>query len=245
MTSISPRPAHGWTAFLAARFSPAGAFGLQLTVGVALILLAALAFGALAEDVVRGTAITQVDVRLAHWFHARATPGFARAMLFITYWNGLAGSSVMVALLALWFRRRGDHAWLGLTLLAVPGGMLLNVVLKHVFQRARPSFHDPLLTLETYSFPSGHTAAATVFYGLLACWLLTRARSWPMRVLVMLGAAAMIGLVALSRMALGVHYLSDVLAAMLESGAWLAVCITAVSTLRRRRALRIDAREGA
>jgi undecaprenyl-diphosphatase len=244
MTPTPSRRPHGWAAFLAARFSPRGAFGLQLTLGVVLILLASWAFGELAEDVVRGAAITQVDVRLAHWFHARATPGFTRAMLFVTHWNGLAGSSVMAFLLALWFRHRRYHEWLLLTVLAVPGGMLLNVVLKHVFQRARPSFDDPLLTLETYSFPSGHTAAATVFYGLLACWLFTRVRGWPMRALVVLGAAAMIGLVALSRMYLGVHYLSDVLAAALESCAWLAVCITAVSTLRRQRALRGRARAG-
>jgi undecaprenyl-diphosphatase len=242
MTSTPPRARHRWQAFLAARFSPAGAFGLQLTLGVGLILLAALAFGVLAEDVVRGAAITRVDVRLADWFHAHATPGFTRAMLFVTHWNGLAGSSVMALLLALWFWRRGHHEWLVLTVLAVPGGMLLNVVLKHVFRRARPSLDHPLLTLETYSFPSGHTAAATVFYGLLACWLLTRVHGRGMRMLVVLGAGAMIGLVALSRMYLGVHYLSDVLAAALESCAWLAVCITAVSTLRRHRT---SQREGA
>jgi undecaprenyl-diphosphatase len=238
MTSAPSNPRHGLAAFLAARFSPEGAFGLQLTIGVVLILVASWTFGVLAEDVVRGAAITQVDVRLAHWFHARATPGFTRAMLFVTHWNGLAGSSVMAFLLALWFRRRRYHEWLILTLIAVPGGMLLNVVLKHVFQRARPSFDDPLLTIATYSFPSGHTAAATVFYGLLACWLSTRARGRTLRALVVLGAAAMVCLVALSRMYLGVHYLSDVLAAALESCAWLTVCITAVSTLRRVRTLR-------
>jgi membrane-associated phospholipid phosphatase len=232
-----PRASHPAQAFLAARFSPEGAFGLQLTVGLALILLAAWGFGIVAGDVVRGAAITGVDVRLAQWFRARATPGFTQAMLFVTHWNGLAGSSVMAALLALWFQRRRLHAWALLTVVAVPGGMLLNAALKHVFRRARPSLDHPLLTLETYSFPSGHTAAATVFYGLLACWLLTRVRAWPARVLVVLGCAAMIALVALSRMYLGVHYLSDVLAAALESCAWLALCLTAVSTLRRRRAL--------
>jgi undecaprenyl-diphosphatase len=239
MTSTPPRPRRPLAAFLAARFSPQGVFGLQLTLGVALILLAALVFGVLADDVVRGAAITQVDVRLARWFHARATPGFTRAMLFVTHWNGLLGSSVMAALLALWFRRRRLNEWLILTLVAVPGGMLLNVVLKHVVRRARPSFDDPLLTLETFSFPSGHTAAATVFYGLLAWWLLTRVRGPLPRALIVLGGCAMVCLVALSRMYLGVHYLSDVLAAMLESCAWLTVCVTAVSTLRRRRAMRV------
>jgi undecaprenyl-diphosphatase len=78
-----------------------------------------------------------------------------------------------------------------------------------------------------------------VFYGLLAWWLLTRVRGPLPRALIVLGACAMVCLVALSRMYLGVHYLSDVLAAMLESCAWLTVCVTAVSTLRRRRAMRV------
>jgi undecaprenyl-diphosphatase len=223
---------------LAARLSPEGELGLHLTVGLALLLAAAWIFGAIAEDVVTGATITRVDVRLAHWFHDRATPGFTRAMLFVTHWNGLVGSSVMAALLALWFWRRRAHYWLVVCLIAVPGGMLLNVALKHVFRRVRPAFDDPLLSLLTYSFPSGHTAAATVFYGLLACYLVRRVRAWGARALVVLGAAAMVTLVALSRMYLGVHYLSDVLAAAAEGAAWLAICITAVSTLHRRRLAR-------
>jgi membrane-associated phospholipid phosphatase len=224
--------------FLAARLSPEGELGLHLTVGLALILCAAWLFGEIAEDVVEGDTITLVDAQLAHWFHARATPGFTRAMLFVTHWNGITGSSIMAALLALWFWRRRAHYWLIVCLIAVPGGMLLNVALKHVFRRARPSFDDPLLSLLTYSFPSGHTAAATVFYGLLACYLVRRLHGWGARALVMACAAAMIMLVALSRMYLGVHYLSDVLAATAEGAAWLATCITAVSTLHRRRLAR-------
>jgi undecaprenyl-diphosphatase len=159
-------------------------------------------------------------------------------MLFVTHWNGIAGSSVMGALLALWFWRRRAHYWLIACLIAVPGGMLLNVVLKHVFRRARPTLDDPLLSLLTYSFPSGHTAAATVFYGLLACYGVRRAHAWGARATIVLAAVAMVMLVALSRMYLGVHYLSDVLAAAAEGAAWLAICITAISTLHRRRLAR-------
>jgi undecaprenyl-diphosphatase len=229
--------------FLAARFSPEGEMGLQFTIGVALILCAALMFGELAEDVVTGDTITLLDVRLAHWFRAHATTGFTDVMLFVTHWNGILGSSIMAVLLAAWFWHRKAHYWLIVVLVSVPGGMLLNVVLKHLFQRARPTLEDPLLTLSTYSFPSGHTEAATVFYGLLACYLVRRVRAWPARAAIMVGACAMVMLVALSRMYLGVHYLSDVLAATAEGAAWLATCITAVSTLQRRRGARARGRE--
>lgn len=229
--------------FLAARFSPEGEMGLHVTIGVALILLAALAFGEIAEDVVEGDKITLIDVQLAHWFRERATAGFTELMLFITHWNGIVGSSIMGVLLAAWFWYRKAHYWLVVVLVAVPGGMLLNVALKHIFQRARPSLEDPLLTLSTYSFPSGHTAAATVFYGLLACYLVRRVRTWPARAAILAACVAMVMLVALSRMYLGVHYLSDVLAASAEGAAWLAVCITAVSTLHRRRIARARGQE--
>jgi undecaprenyl-diphosphatase len=230
--------------FLAARFSPEGEMGLHFTIGVALILGAALVFGEIAEDVVHGDKITLIDVQLAHWFRQRATSGFTEVMLFITHWNGIVGSSVMGVLLAAWFWYRKAHYWLVAVLVAVPGGMLLNVALKHVFQRARPTLEDPLLTLSTYSFPSGHTAAATVFYGLLACYLVRRVHSWPARAAIAAACVAMVMLVALSRMYLGVHYLSDVLAASAEGAAWLAVCLTAITTLRRRRIARARGREG-
>lgn len=224
--------------FLAARLSPEGEFGLHLTVGLVLILLAGMAFSEIAEDVVEGDTITVIDVQLAHWFRARATEGFTRAMLFITHWNGITGTSVMTALLAAWFAWRKAHYWLIVLVTAVPGGMLLNVVLKHIFRRQRPSLEDPLLTLATYSFPSGHTVAATLFYGVLACFLVRRIHAWPRRALVVAAGCLMVMLVALSRMYLGVHYLSDVMAASAEGAAWLAVCVTAVSTLHRRRLAR-------
>jgi undecaprenyl-diphosphatase len=231
--------------FIAARFSPKQEMGLHFTIGIALILCAAWAFGAIAEDVVNGDAITLLDVRLAHWFRAHATTGFTDAMLFITHWNSILGSSIMGALLAFWFWRRKAHYWLVVVLVAVPGGMLLNVALKHVFHRARPSLEDPLLTLTTYSFPSGHTAAATVFYGLIACFLLGRVKAWPARAAIVTACCLMVALVALSRMYLGAHYLSDVLAAAAEGAAWLATCITAVSALQRRRVNRARGREAA
>ena len=221
--------------FVAARLSPEGETGLHLTVGVVLMLIAAWVFGGIAEDVVTGDAITLLDVWLAQWFHLHASPSMTRFMLFITHWHGMIGASVMALMLAAYFQLRRQYYWLLALVAVVPGGMLLNVLLKYVFQRTRPSFDDPLLTLATYSFPSGHTANAALLYGLLACWLVTRRRGATRRAAIIAGAVLMVALVGVSRMYLGVHYLSDVLAAAAEGCTWLAVCITAISTLRRRR----------
>jgi membrane-associated phospholipid phosphatase len=226
--------------FAAARLSPEGEFGLHLTVGVVLLVLAAWAFGNVAEEVVEGDAITLFDVKLANWLHAHARTGGAltSAMLFVTHWHSVVGMLAMVALLGYWLYRRKAYYWLLALVFTVPGGMLLNVLLKITFQRARPRFDEPLLTLSTYSFPSGHTVAATLFYGLLAAYLTRYCHKWSERIVVALLACLMVALVGASRMYLGAHYLTDILAAVAEGCAWLAVCITAVSTLRRRREAR-------
>ncbi len=221
--------------FVAARLSPEGETGLHLSVGVVLMLAAAWLFGGIAEDVVTGDKITLLDVALSQWFHQNATSGMTRFMLFITHWHGMAGASVMALLLAAYFHFRKQHYWVLAVGVVVPGGMVLNVLLKYVFQRARPSFDDPLLTLATYSFPSGHTVNAALLYGLIGCWAVVHHRSIGARLVAVAGAGAMVALVGVSRMYLGVHYLTDVLAAAAEGCTWLAICITAISTLRRRR----------
>lgn len=226
--------------FLTSRLSPEGAFGLHLTAGLALVLLAATIFGNIAEDVMSADEITVIDQRVAQWFHLHGTPPFTRFLLFITNWHGPLGVSVMAVLLAVYFYRKRARHWLLALIVTVPGGMLLNVLMKFSFQRTRPSFDNPLLTLHTYSFPSGHTAAATLFYGLLASYLVVICKQWGVRAAVVALACTMVALVGLSRVYLGVHYLSDVLAAVPEGVAWLAICITAISTLRRRHAARAD-----
>lgn len=222
--------------FIAARLSPEGQAGLHLTIGVVLMLAAGWLFGGIAEDVVHNESITLLDVKLAHWFHMHASISMTRVMLFISNWHGMVGGPIMALLLMAYFYFRRERYWLFATIAVVPGGILLNVLLKYVFHRTRPSFDDPLLTLPTYSFPSGHTANAALLYGLVACWLVVNYRHFGARVAIIAGACVMVALVGISRMYLGVHYLSDVLAAAAEGCAWLAVCITAISTLRRRRA---------
>jgi membrane-associated phospholipid phosphatase len=226
--------------FLAARFSPEGELGLHLTAGVLLMLGAAWIFGSIAEDVFEAGRITALDLAVARWFHAHATPGVTQFMLLISAWHSTLGVLLMALLLAAFFYAKRARYWLLAVVTVVPGGMILNVLLKYTFHRARPSFEHPLLTLPTYSFPSGHAAGATLLYGVLACYLVCVIRSWRARAAIVAAACAMVALVGLSRIYLGVHYLSDVMAAIAEGCAWLAVCITALSTLRRRRAARPD-----
>jgi len=219
--------------FLRARLSPDGYLGLHLTIGMAVLLLAVFVFANIAGDVIEpGSLLLLWDEQLMQWLQTHATPGRTAFFLFVTHWHNTPGVLVMTTLLVLWLAHRCSwdwKIWVLRVVLAVPLGMLLNVLLKNIFQRQRPVFDEPLLTLLTYSFPSGHTAAATLLYGVLAAWLLTvLQRHWHAPVVLL--AASMVVVVALSRVYLGVHYPSDVFAAMASGTAWLAIVLISVST---------------
>ena len=156
-------------------------------------------------------------------------------MLLVTHANSTTGVSVMSAIFGLVLWRLRKPYWILTLALTLGGGMLLNVALKHAYERARPHFDDPFVTLGTYSFPSGHTAGATLFYGVLAAFLVSRFFDRGVRALCVAGAVLAIVLVGMSRMYLGAHYLSDVLAAACSSTAWLALCLSTVHGVVRRR----------
>lgn len=223
-------------AFVQARLSPQSFMGLSLTLGALVLIGASWLFGGIAEDVLTGDPLTVVDGQVANWFHAHATPVLTPLMLMITNVHGIAGISSFILVVAIFLTWKRDWYWLKALGIIVPGGMLLNVMTKYAFQRTRPHFEDAILALTTYSFPSGHVAGATMFYGVLAAYVVTHVSKWRWRVLIVLCAFLLVVLVALSRIYLGVHYLSDVLAAFAEGVAWLALCLTALHTLQQHRA---------
>ena len=222
-------------AFRRRRLSPEGYFGLHLTLGLLVAVLACWAFGGITEDVVTGDPLIQLDQRVADYFHAHATPGRNQLMAVISFFGSGAFLGAVTAVGVLWLAwRRSWDRFLAL-LLVVPGGALIDVVVKQLIHRHRPVWEHPIVTLDSYSFPSGHTMGATLFYGLMAAFAVQELRSWKLRVTVISLAGVMVALVGFSRICLGVHFLSDVLGALAAGIGWLALCLTAVATLHRRR----------
>ena len=222
------------TAFLRARLSPEGYLGLHLTLGALVMIAAGWLFGGIAEAVAGSNTISLIDGDIARWLHANANPPLTKFMLLITHVHGVLGIIVLSLLTGVVFIWKKEWYWLLGLAVSVAGGMIINVLVKHAFHRARPSFDDPLLMLTTYSFPSGHTAGSTLFYGVVTTYLFYRIRSWRWRMPIAFIAVLMVTAVGISRMYLGVHYLSDVLGAIAESTAWLALSLTTISALRRR-----------
>lgn len=231
-----------FAAFVRARLSPESELGLLLTLGVLLAIGATWLFGGVAEDVVTGDPLTAIDAQIALWFHAHATPAVTLGMLFVTHLHGTTGLSVLALVLGLYLFWKKEGYWFLSLAVVLPAGTLINVLLKQVFLRDRPNFTDPILTLASYSFPSGHVAGATLFYGILAAFLCSRLRSWGRRWLIVLVACTMVVLVGVTRLYLGVHYFSDVVAAAAWATAWLALCLTGIAALRQHRKTRRGAR---
>jgi len=219
--------------FLRARLTRERFLGLHFTLGVLVLVGATWLFGAIAEDVVHGDAITLTDVRFSNWIHNHATPAMTTAMLIVSGIHNSIGTTIITLSVIIWLVRRRLIYWAIAFAISVYGGMLLNVLLKNIFHRARPHFDNPILTLNSYGFPSGHTMMATTLYGALCAFVFFEVHNWIWRTIAVCSATIIIALVAFSRIYLGAHYLTDVVAASVEGLFWLALCLTVSDTKRR------------
>jgi undecaprenyl-diphosphatase len=210
-------------------------FGWQLVLGLAVFAVMTLILGEIAEDIKNGEPLTLIDAQINKWLYAHRSPQLTTFFLVITSLGStipVICIAVVAGLYSLWKRQ---PYWLATIWITVFGGMLLNKLLKLVFYRPRPHFDDPILSLTGYSFPSGHTMAATVLYGVLAVLLITQVKRKRSKVVITLSASLLIAAVGFSRMYLGAHYLSDVLGAIAEGLAWMSLCLTAVYWVRRNK----------
>ena len=181
-----------------------------------LLLTAVTLFLELSEDVWLHEGFTW-DVPIMLGIHRQSQPWLDRLSWLITQ---TAGSLVVLPLVgtAVWFWRHGERPKTWLVMASFGGTLLLNSLLKLLFARPRPDVFPPLTSETTYSFPSGHTMAAVAVYGLLTLFLWQRGKYiWAIL------PGLWVPLVALSRVYLGVHYPSDVLASLALGTIWLVI----------------------
>lgn len=221
-------------AFLSRRFAAGEYLGLHLTVGLLLSLGALWLFGGIAEDVIHHDPLTDFDLTVANLLHQHASPGLTEVAKGIT----LLGSPMVIAswalIAAVILLVRKEYLTAGGWVAALLGGGVLDGVLKQVFQRPRPTWDVPIITAHGFSFPSGHAMGSLVAYGMLA-YLVWRELDHPRaRVALAACTVVLVLLIGLTRMYLGVHYFSDVIAGYAAGTVWLTACITGLEVVRRR-----------
>jgi undecaprenyl-diphosphatase len=214
---------------------------LHLALGLA-TTLGALAFLAVAAAVTGGDAIVDVDVALAVALRGASTPsGVAAIEGFTVLGNGWFVAAVGVVVAVGLLVRRRVVITAGWTI-ALAGSGALNLALKAAYARPRPIFEEPLHVASGWSFPSGHAMGTFVLVGMGSYLGWRLARTTPRRLAIVSVASAWAVAMGFSRMYLGVHYLSDVVAGFAAGGMWLAVCISGLEiALRRPRVPSLDA----
>jgi undecaprenyl-diphosphatase len=212
--------------FLRSRLDPAVATGLALTAALAGLVVAGTILGVFVYMVRTNSGVVRIDQRVARWA-ADTVGGFSfRAIAWITQ----LGSTPLIVLFALAGAAYGIWRWRKASILlfltiVVGGQFLLMNLIKFAVDRARPDFHR-LSVFSGSSFPSGHSAAAAATFAALALVVGLR-RSARTRAL-LIGAAVSIAVaVACSRVLLGVHWFSDVIAGLALGWSWFAFCAVA------------------
>jgi len=219
--------------WLLRRLTPGQYLGLHLTVGLLAAAGGLWLFGGLAEDLLTGDPMVRFDRALDDYLHAHATLPLTTFFLIVTALGSIETIVLLGVVVAVFLAWRRRWVFLGSWFAAVAGSAVLNQLLKGLFARPRPHFEHPLLVETSYSFPSGHAMESFVVYGMLAYFAVLALRSWESRVAVIFGAALLVVLIGFSRMYLGVHYFSDVLAGYAAGGVWLSALITGAETIRR------------
>lgn len=198
--------------------------GLPLTV-LALAFTYVLAlFAGIVEDVVTADPIVAIDHATAQLVATFRAPAAIPPFVWITDLGQapVVGVLLVIACLLLWLMNR-KYAIVGL-LASSLGAAAFSALGKLAFERPRPT--GAVLLEVSYSFPSGHATSAVAFYGFLGYLLIRSAARWKVRVNLFFATAGLVLLIGLSRIILGVHYLSDVWAGYLIGALWLIVGIS-------------------
>jgi undecaprenyl-diphosphatase len=205
------------------RLDPATATGLALTLALVVVLVGVVALGILAYLVRSNSELASLDRSVGQWGVDHRTSWSTDALELFTWLGDTHLVIVLAVLVGIVEYVRRPSRWIAPFLLVVIGGqVLLTNGVKQVLDRVRPDF-NPLAETLGPSFPSGHSAIAAAFFGAVAL-LVCRGRGPSERAVIVGVAAALAAGVACSRVMLGVHWFSDVVAGVLFGWAWFSAC---------------------
>ena len=209
-----------------------GTVELLLTSGAVLLILAAVILG-LADGAVENNGLASIDPVVWQWAIDQRTPGLTTVAIAVTEIGSTLSMGIIavVSVLFLWFQgRRGDAV---LVAVVSAGAGLLVKVGKATVGRERPPAEFRLVTETNESFPSGHALASAAIVGVLLVVFVPLIRSTAWRVVAIAGGLLFVLAIGWSRVYLGVHWSTDVLAGWCTGAAWLLLCVTVREVWRR------------
>lgn len=215
---------------------PVGFISAVLLLSLAVALGAIVLFTWLAEEMMEGET-ARFDMRVRMWVHGFASTGMTSAMRVITEMGSL-GLAILVVVSIGIFLAKGWNRGVLWILLSVAGATVLSLGLKYGFHRPRPV---PFFGVapHSYSFPSGHSLFSLCFYGTLAGLINGRVRALWLRIAVWAAAALLVVAIGISRIYLGVHYPSDVVAGYLAALVWVSALVVADRITKTRKGLKV------
>ena len=207
---------------------------LSLLLGLAAAVGALIFFGWLADEVLEGETrhFDEVTRAAVHQLASPLLTTIMRGFSFIGSTLALTIGTIIVVVRFALLKWRREAILFPITM---AGAGLLNVTLKLAFKRPRPVPFFNLTAPETYSFPSGHSLTSACFFGALAAILTARVKSRRVRVIVWVMCTSMFVLIGLSRIYLGVHHTTDVIAGFAAALIWILVVRFVEMELARRR----------
>jgi membrane-associated phospholipid phosphatase len=209
---------------------------LALAIGMVLTIVAADVFLDLASALAAHDAsIQRIDAAVYDWFRLHRTPFLNSMFIGITTGGGPVGMSaiVVVAVILTARQRFRGAAYLAITTI---GGTLLSVLLKAHFTRQRPDLNDAILGAHGYSFPSGHAMNGTIVLCAIG-YLAARAEkpTWKSKSAAFAALVTLDLAIAASRLYLGVHWSSDVVAGLAAGLLWVTATTTGYELFRQYR----------
>jgi len=202
---------------------------IEIGVGLVICLMSLLAFLFLTRELFQAE-LNLWDFQFAQIVYSFRTPLLTSLMLIITNFGAIVPLlvSTLIVILLLLKRHRKEAA---LFCIALIMGAILNSALKTFIARDRPQI-SPMVIENSFSYPSQHAMNSVIFYGLISYFSYHFFRSRKLSIMISLASAGLIGLIGFSRVYLGVHYLTDVVAGYSAGFWWFAGVLTVNHTLR-------------
>jgi membrane-associated phospholipid phosphatase len=194
---------------------------LRVIASFGCVLLISIGFVALADEVHEGDTLA-FDQAVLQAIHARSSDFWNSFFLVATEFGGVIGVAAIAIAFTAWFLFKKHYKRALVIILGVGGAALLNLFLKFIFERPRPDLWEQLIIETSFSFPSGHAMASAA----LACCVIVLFWNTRWRLLATSLAVLYVVLIGFSRLYLGVHYPTDVIAGWLVSGAWVAIIVS-------------------